>query len=376
MGALVEARVQHRLRPAAEHVEVVGPVHLVDELRPRRARGDLAEHGLATRRAKPLHVGEPGLHAQRVEHPAPERDPVGELGLGVRIPEHDLRRTDPLLRARLERLGEVLRHAVEHRAPRDAHRVVGELLAADELLHDELRHVPELADHALELGAIRDEVGVGGARTRDRLDDHGTPDLLRGRAQLVRRARPRADGHAHAGPGQPLLHQLLVAEAQHRVAGHAAEREVVAQPGRQEHDRLPQRLDPVGGERAQHRPQLAPRARLVEERRRGPDVAGQVAPDLAPQLARRDIGDPDHLRATLRERADELRHLRGVVGGQKDNAHGSLGYGLTKIHEVRIGTCPPAQLPRPSTKPAGGDHCLVLSRLIATYTSSVPSLTL
>jgi len=41
-------------------------------------------------------------------------------------------------------------------------------------------------------------------------------------------------------------------------------------------------------------------------------------------------------------------------------------YGRTKMQVVRIGTLPFEQLPSPSTKPAGGAHCFVLSRLIAT----------
>jgi hypothetical protein len=61
---------------------------------------------------------------------------------GLREVAHgDDDRADPLVAARDERLGQVLRDVLERGHAVDAHGVVGELLALDELLDADLGHV-------------------------------------------------------------------------------------------------------------------------------------------------------------------------------------------------------------------------------------------
>jgi hypothetical protein len=92
--------------------------------------------------SEPLHVRHPVAHAERAQYAAPERDP----GLDVRLREiadrqHD--RRHPFLRAHFESVGEVLRDALVDRLAADAQRVVGELLAGNELLDADLVDVAQ-----------------------------------------------------------------------------------------------------------------------------------------------------------------------------------------------------------------------------------------
>ena len=77
LDGLREAAVADRLGPAGEDVDVAGVVHQVDRARPRRPGADLAEDGLAVGGAEPLHVGEAGAEAERLEHRVAHLDAGG-----------------------------------------------------------------------------------------------------------------------------------------------------------------------------------------------------------------------------------------------------------------------------------------------------------
>ena len=68
------AAVHHRLGPAAEDVDVAAVVHQLGRARARRPCRDLAEDRLAVGLAEPLHVGEAGVEAERLQHAQAELD--------------------------------------------------------------------------------------------------------------------------------------------------------------------------------------------------------------------------------------------------------------------------------------------------------------
>jgi hypothetical protein len=142
-------------------------------------------------------VREAGAHAERLEHPAAELDARAQLRL-VRVAEHDLRRRDPLVRAAVERLRVVLGHALEHGRAVDAHRVVRELLALDELLEVDLLVVPDRTEDRAQLGEVVGAVRVGRPRAGHRFDDHGVADRRGRGCGLLRGAHAGELRHAQA----------------------------------------------------------------------------------------------------------------------------------------------------------------------------------
>jgi hypothetical protein len=109
-------------------------------------------------------------------------------------------------------------------------------------------------------------------------------------------------------------------------------------------------------------------AAALQQRHRdgGNPEVGERADGVAGEHA-----EPARVRRDPRVERDLHREVRDAAvlwtyGRIHHEARLQTGYGRTKMQALRIGTWPFAQLPSPSTNPGGGDHCLVLSRLIAT----------
>src|SRR5262249_3182541 len=119
--------------PLAVQIDVERVVDEVHEARSTRAASDLSEDGLSFRGEVPLHVGEAVTHPERLENAPPESQPTCELGLRE-IADGDRDGADPLERARLEWLGDVLDDVLHRGSAADGHRVVGEFFAVDVLL--------------------------------------------------------------------------------------------------------------------------------------------------------------------------------------------------------------------------------------------------
>src|SRR5207248_2520847 len=109
----------------------------------------------------------------------------------------------------------------------------------DVLLAARLLHVPHRQDDVVELLLRRHLVRVSTSRARDRLEDHGEPDLLDGRPNFALAAHTLRLWNAKAGGFHALLHDLLVAKAAHVVDAHAGHAEFLAHPRRQDRERLP-----------------------------------------------------------------------------------------------------------------------------------------
>ena len=85
-------------------------------------------------------------------------------------------------------------------SPARADGVVGELLAVDELLDDDLRHVPDHRQDGVEIGGRVGPVGVRRASAGDRLDDRAGS---RGAPRPPTRPRPCPRSRAPACAGPP-----------------------------------------------------------------------------------------------------------------------------------------------------------------------------
>ena len=148
---LRDPAVRDRLRPAGEQVGVGGVVHHVDHARAGRPGADLAEHHLAVGLAVPLHVGEPVAEPQRLHHGGAELPAALQVRC-VQVAQRHGDRADPLVQLGDQRARAVLADVLEQHLPAGADGVVGELLAVDELLDDDLRHVPDHRQDRVELG--------------------------------------------------------------------------------------------------------------------------------------------------------------------------------------------------------------------------------
>ena len=242
---LAEAAVAHRLGPAGEQVDVAAEVHQVGQPGSRRAGPDLAEHHLPRRGAVPLHVREPAAEAHRRDHRLAHLPSTREVRVvGIAMGDHLL--ADPLDLLADERPRPVLADVVEGDLPRRAHGVVRELLTVDELLHADLVDVQQAGERVLQLALVLDAVGVQRSGAGDRLDDQRVADVLgrlRGTPSAVVDRSARRD--ADAGGGEHVLHPPLVAERERLGDAHARHADRLAQPGGEQHRRLPQRLDEV-----------------------------------------------------------------------------------------------------------------------------------
>ena len=152
---------------------------------------------------------------------------------------------------------------------------------------------------------------------RDGLDDDGVADPLDGLPHARHRGGARVPRRADARRVEHLLHLLLVAERDRLGDGHAGQPELLADPRRQDHVRLPQAfhlVEPrVRGEpaqRGQHRALVGQRHVLVV----GERVAGHGG-----QLVRRLVADADHPGAHGGQRPREVRHLGRVAGREHDH---------------------------------------------------------
>jgi hypothetical protein len=105
--------------------------------------------------------------------------------------------------------------------------------------------VAEPADHRLELAGRVDPVGVGRAGSRDRLHDQRIAHLRGGGAHLGRALRPPVPRRADPRGVEHLFHPLLVPEGDRLLDAEPRTAQRLAQPGREQHRRLPQALHPI-----------------------------------------------------------------------------------------------------------------------------------
>ena len=305
--------------PLAEQIDVAGVVHLIDEVRAAGAAADLAEHDLAVGLLEPLHVREAAAHAEGAQHLLTEGDAVGDGGLRE-VAHGDDDRADPLVGARDERLGQVLRDVHERGHAVDAHSVEGELVALDELLEADLGHVLGERQHLGEIGGAVDLVGVGAAGAGDGLQHQRVAELLGDGVGLGGGADPGRARHPQAGGGDALLHELLVAEPEDGVVAHAGQPEPLAQARGGQHQHLPVGEHAVDAAAAD--PGVDPLAQIVlVEEPRHLQVVGEVGLERRGQRRQRRVADAVHAGADLGQATRVLLHLGRVAGGEKDDFH-------------------------------------------------------
>jgi hypothetical protein len=255
------------------------------------------------------------------EHLLAQRDAAGQ-GRLLEVADGDDHRADPLVGPRDQRLGQVLRDVHERRAAGDRDGVEGELVAVDVLLEAALVDVLGHGQGALEIGVAVELVGVGRAGAGDRLPHQRVAEPSCGGAGLGRGLDPGRARHPQAGGGDPLLHELLVAEAEHGVVAHARHAQALAQPGRgQDHD-LPVGQHAIDAPAAH--PLIDPLGDvgLVEEPRHL-QVVGQVLLERARQRRRRRVADAVDAGPDLGQAAGVLLHLGGIGGREEDDLHGA-----------------------------------------------------
>ena len=274
------------------------------------ARADLPEHDLAGLRAVPLHVGEPAGEAHRGDDVATHLQAAGQTGVVVIAQGEDLL-ADPFDLLADEWARPVLADVLEGDRAGRANRVVGELLAIDELLDADLGNGAEAGQRRFQLAVVLDPVRVHRTRSGDRLDDDRVADRRCRATAPVGRRRAHRTRRADTGGLDLLLHQPLVAE-RHRLVhiepGHANR---LAQPGGGDHQRLPQRLDEVdvvAFQRVQHRRHGLVLVEPVVDL----DVRGERLADSVGHGVGMLVADTDHPRADRREAAREERHVAGV----------------------------------------------------------------
>jgi len=213
-----------------------------------------------------------------------------------------------------------LSDVLEGRPALDAYGVVGELLALDVLLDADLGDAAHHSEHALELGAIADAVGVRATGPRDGLHDQRVVDLLGRGAHVVGREGACGAWRANAGGAGALLHDFLVAKAAHRVDAHAGDPPALAELRGEDDERLPVRphaIDALASERGRR---TFDDVVFVHDARHR-DVVGKVPLHrLRKPLARR-VPHANHLRADLGKAAAVLDHLGGIARGEEENAH-------------------------------------------------------
>ena len=332
-----DAPVRHGVRPAGEQVDIGGVVHHVDRARAGRPGADLAEHHLAVGLAVPLHVGEPVGEAERPQHGVAELAAALQPGL-VQVAQGHRDRADPLVDLGHQGPRVVLADVLDQDVAARADGVVGELLGVDELLHADLRHVPDRWEDGVELGGGVGPVGVRRARPVDGLDDEGIADPFGGRPDL--RDRPRGDvpGGAQAGRVEQLLHPLLVPERHGLRHCQPGQAQLLAQPRGQHHVRLPQALDLVDAD-----PPGQPADQLdhvvLGRQRAGVHVVVQGPLRLGRERVRRLVAQADDPDSGLAEPAGEERHLRRVARRDHQDGHpSSTRTVLTSVFSAAVTT--------------------------------------
>jgi len=339
-GRRLELLPGRHARPFAKEVDVAGVIHLIDQVRAAGAATDLAEDGLAPGSEEPLHVREAVAHPQGGENLAAELDARGEALL-VHVAHGDDHRAHPLLRARLERLGQVGGDVLEGRLAVDADGIERELFALHVLFAARLRHTARRLQGRLQLRPGPDRVRIGAARPGDRLEDQRQSNCLGGFVHLALGAHAARPWHAKARGAHALLHQLLVAEAAHRIRAHAGQPPAVAHPGGQHHQHLPVGEDPIDtlatqpGSGARHHVVLVEDARHLQ-------VIVQVRPHFGGQRRATRVADAEHLRAHLGKPARVLDHLGRKRRREEDRAHrGQLSTRSGLTESPRIAILPP-----------------------------------
>ena len=125
---------------------------------------------------------------------------------------------------------------------------------------------------------------------------------------------------ADAGLVQHILHHLLVPERDRLGDGHPGQIQHLAHAGGEDHERLPETLDPVERRGAGVRANLLDDRFLVRERA-DLDVVRQTLPcDLGHRLERL-VSQPDDPGADLRQTAREVLDLRRVARRYHEDVH-------------------------------------------------------
>jgi hypothetical protein len=147
-------------------------------------------------------------------------------------------------------------------------------------------------------------------------------------------------GRAQPGRVEQPLHLLLVPERQGLRHGQAAQAELLAQPGGQQHVRLPQALHPVDpdarGQPGHHRGHL-----VAVGQRAGLDVVRQGVPRHRRQRAGVLVAQADHVGARVAQPAGEEPHLGRIAGRDHQHVHRatSVGVGIVRVSPARRGRC-------------------------------------
>jgi hypothetical protein len=221
--------------------------------------------------------------------------------------------------ARLQRPRAVPADVVEEDRPAGAHGVVRELLRLDELLDAHLGDVAQPGQHLGELGVGVDPVRVGGAGAGDGLDDDGVADPLHCLVHPGDGRGARVAWRPDTGGVQHLLHPLLVPERDGLRHAHPGQAERLADPGREDHVRLPEALDLLDRGMAGQAVQRAEHGTLVGEG--DVLVVGERGAGLDRQRVRRLVADADHGGPDGGQRPREVGHLQRVAGADHDDVH-------------------------------------------------------
>ena len=281
-------------------------------------------------------MGKACAHAQGVQHAAAQLDAVDHRAVGViDVAVDQLGGADPLLAA--EGQGVVLGHVLEHRLSVDADRVVGELIAVDELFDAHLAHVLDQRQDALQICGVIAAEGVRRTRARDGFDDQGHPHSLGSLTDLSHGGCALAAGHPKPSGQDSLLHQLLVAKTEHGVAGHTLDAEQLAHPGGQQHHGLPVALNPVDVQLV-HGAGDGVGCPLLGEELWYAQVRRQGLLHIVGQALLRSVADAQNAGAHLGQTPGKVTLLGRVCWGDEDDLHGvSPGAGAEGRHVARAG---------------------------------------
>ena len=244
---------------------------------------------------------------------------TGQVGQ-VQVAQAERLRADPLLAPPFERPRPVVADVGVHDLAVDADRVVGVLLAVDELLDVHLIDMTHFGDRGLQLRRVIRSVGVHRAGAGDRLDDDRVADLFRRRAHAGGVLRRRVLRSPDPGCRDFLLHQVLVAEWLALVDGHTAGAQLLAQARGQEHARLPETDHPID------LLAFGPLRRRLDDsvlvlKAGHSHVSREMLLRQRRHVSFGLVADADHRSALEREPANEKRHLIGIARGDHHDIH-------------------------------------------------------
>ena len=238
----------------------------------------------------------------------------------VQVAQRHGDRADPLVHLDDQRARAVPADVLEQHLAAGADGVVGELLAVDELLDADLRHVPEHRQDGVEVGGRVGPVGVRRAGAGDRLDDEREAEALRrgpdardrvGALRAPACAGPPRRAAASSAPCPGTARSAPRSARAGRAPRAAARRGSCTAPT----GTPPGRCARAGPARARSR---RPRPRRPASR---PGCSAPARPARAGQRRRRLVAHADDRRPGAGEPAGEERHLGRVAGRDHEDVH-------------------------------------------------------